>query len=157
MYARPNACGWGYKYALKLVQTLYPESNSSDVLAYSLVAAETQCLNIFLLIRRGEQCLAPHKRKHRCLAAVHGNFLNFAGQKGKGQRSGSAVGSTQFQSYCSKSPSRQSMSTCQQCFPAMVSWIAARGDINLLGWCPRHHCCSNNGGKHWKWWFISPT
>lgn len=118
MYARPSVCGWGYKYALKLVQALYPESNSSDVLAYSLVVSESYCLNIPRLIPRGAQCLAPRKGKHRCLAPICWNFLNFSGQKWKGQRSGSAVGSAWFPSPCPKQQCRQSIGTMvayQQC------------------------------------------
>lgn len=46
MYVGSSACGWGYKYAPKLMQTFYQESNSSDVLAHSLVVSESHFLNI---------------------------------------------------------------------------------------------------------------
>lgn len=51
---------------------------------------------------REEHGLAPPKGKHRCLAPNPWNFLNFCGQKGKGQRLGSTIYFDSFSANCSQ-------------------------------------------------------
>lgn len=52
----------------------------------------------------GTQRLAPPEGKHRCLALGPWNFLNFCGQKGKGQRLSSTIYSARFPTNCSNCP-----------------------------------------------------
>jgi len=83
MYAGSSACGWRYKYVLKLMQTFYQESNSSDVVTHSPVVSESHFLNMPCPIHREKAAFGTSRGETQMFGSRPLEFLELLWTKGE--------------------------------------------------------------------------